>query len=93
MWRELEKRCTALRKRKKDSEASTMAGSAGYIFEQIVKLDARVDRKRATLHTWAQSLYLTPRARAGAAPPMKPAPVAKDEMEKILEDAREATGV
>lgn len=34
-------------------------------------LDARLDGKRKLLHALAQSLYLTPRSRAGAEPPRK----------------------
>jgi phage terminase small subunit len=34
-------------------------------------LDARLDGKRKLLHALAQSLYLTPRSRAGVAPPQR----------------------
>lgn len=51
----------------------------------IVKIDARVDRKRALLHTLRQSLYMTPRSRAGVAPPEKPPEKPKTEMEKFLD--------
>lgn len=51
---------------------------------EAVKLDGRVDRKRALLLQWRQSLYLTPRARAGAAPEQKAPPEVPDEMEKLL---------
>jgi len=53
-------------------------------FDAIVKLDGRVDRKRALLHQWRQSLYLTPRTRAGVAPKTKPEPEPEDEMERML---------
>lgn len=56
----------------------------------IVKLDARVDRKRALLHQWRQSLYLTPRARAGVAPKPKEEEEPLDELEMILKEAEEA---
>jgi phage terminase small subunit len=56
-------------------------------FDSILKLDARVDLKRSKLHTLRQSLYLTPRARAGTAPAAKEEEEAPDEMEKLLNDA------
>jgi hypothetical protein len=56
-------------------------------FDSILKLDARVDLKRSKLHTLRQSLYLTPRSRAGTAPAAKEEEEAPDEMEKLLNDA------
>jgi hypothetical protein len=53
----------------------------------IVKMDARVDRKRAQLHVLRQSLYLTPRSRAGVAPPAKEPEKPKSEMDKLLDGA------
>jgi phage terminase small subunit len=40
-------------------------------FDAVVKLDGRADRKRDLMFKLQQSLYLTPRARAGAAPKEK----------------------
>jgi hypothetical protein len=51
----------------------------------IVKIDARVDRKRALLLSLYQSLYLTPRSRAGVVPPEKPPEKEKTDMEKFLD--------
>jgi len=59
--------------------------SVNWGLDEIVKLDARVDRKRALLHTLRQSLYLTPRSRAGVAPPEKPPEEPKSEMAKIID--------
>lgn len=56
-------------------------------FDTILKLDSRVDLKRSKLHTLRQSLYLTPRARAGAAPKEKEVQAPPDEMEKLLNSA------
>ena len=84
LYSELEKKQAALAKRKKAMDGDALAGSIGYIADVVIKLDARVDRKRALLLTLAQSLYLTPRARAGYIPPKKPAPVSRDEMDEIL---------
>ena len=47
-------------------------------------MDARLDGKRKLLHTLAQSLYLTPRSRAGVEPPTKEPDVPKSEMEGLL---------
>lgn len=55
-------------------------------FEQIVKLDGRSDRKRALLLQLRQSLYLTPRARAGVAPPEKKPDEPQSELDKLLNE-------
>jgi hypothetical protein len=52
--------------------------------DALIKLDARVDRKRAHLHKLRESLYLTPRARAGVAPAAAQAEEPPDEMEQLL---------
>jgi len=52
---------------------------------KVIKYDARLDGKRKLLHTLSQSLYLTPRSRAGVEPPTKPAVQPKSEMEKVLD--------
>ena len=59
--------------------------SINWSLGMIVKLDGRVDRKRALLHTLRQSLYLTPRSRAGVTPPEKEPEEPPSEMDKILE--------
>jgi len=59
--------------------------SVNWTLDEIVKLDARVDRKRSLLHTLRQSLYMTPRSRAGVSPPEKPPEEPKTEMAKILD--------
>ena len=51
---------------------------------RVQGLDARLDGKRKLVHALAQSLYLTPRSRAGVAPPEKPPEEPKDDMEKLL---------
>ena len=53
-------------------------------FDAVVKLDGRVDRKRALMHQWRQSLYLTPRTRAGVAPEPKKEPEPEDDLERML---------
>jgi len=55
-------------------------------FENIIKLDGRADRKRALMLQIRQSLYLTPRSRAGAAPDPKEKEPPPDEMETLLNE-------
>lgn len=52
--------------------------------EMVTKVDARVDRKRALLHQFRQSLYLTPRTRAGVAAATRKPPEPEDELERML---------
>ena len=58
--------------------------SVNWAFDKIVKVDARVDRKRALLLQLRQSLYLTPRSRAGVAPAEKAPEEPEDEMTRLL---------
>ena len=57
------------------------------LLDAASKLDARIDRKRALLFQMRQSLYLTPRARAGVAPAKKEDPEPPDELEQLLNEA------
>ena len=71
----------------KDSErVESLAPKITYAFDAVVKLDARADRKRALLLQHRQSLYLTPRARAGAAPAKKEQESPADEFEQMLNE-------
>lgn len=58
-------------------------------YSDVIKLDGRVDRKRALLLQWRQSLYLTPRARSAAVPAKKEKPEEPDELEQLLDDFEE----
>lgn len=60
------------------------AALAEDLLESLVKIDARADRKRALATQMRQSLYLTPRARAGVAPKQKEKEEAPDELEMLL---------
>jgi hypothetical protein len=73
------------------AEQLAIAQKMADILDQIMKLDARVDRKRSLIHTLRQSLYLTPRSRAGVAPEMKEEDVAS-EMELLLGEVRNVIG-
>ena len=71
-------------------KAIEMASRCLDAFEAVVKLDGRVDRKRALLLQWRQSLYLTPRARAGAAPDRKEKPAEViDPLESLLNNVND----
>lgn len=70
-WQLMVKRQEELLKEGKIDEAVYLATRVGDAVEAIIKLDGRVDRKRALMLQQRQSLYLTPRARAGVAPAKK----------------------
>jgi hypothetical protein len=57
----------------------------GAILARLQGLDARLDGKRKLIHSLSQSLYLTPRSRAGVAPPEKIIEI-QSEMEKLLSE-------
>lgn len=63
-----------------------LVGKLNRSSENLVKLDGRADRKRALLFQLRQSLYLTPRARAGAAPAEKTPEPPPDELEMLLNE-------
>jgi hypothetical protein len=62
------------------------AALAEDLLESLVKIDGRADRKRALALQMRQSLYLTPRARAGVAPKQKDKEEQPDELDAILND-------
>lgn len=66
------------------TDAVNLAGDIAHGFDGIVKLDARRERKRALLKLFRESLYLTPRARAGVAPANKDLPEPPDPLEQLL---------
>ena len=57
---------------------------ANALFQRFQGMDARLDGKRKLLVTISQSLYLTPRSRAGVAPPEKEPEQPKSEMGDLL---------
>jgi len=57
-----------------------------YSFDMILKLDARLDRKADLLHKFSQSIYLTPRSRAGVAPNSKHDEPEPDALEQLLDN-------
>lgn len=69
----------------KRDEALALAIEVVGAFDAVIKLDARGERKRAHLQKLRESLYLTPRARAGAAPKRKEK-TDEDPFDKFLND-------
>jgi phage terminase small subunit len=55
------------------------------LFQRFQGMDARLDGKRKLLLALSQSLYLTPRSRAGVAPPEKEPEKPKSEMDNLLD--------
>ncbi|PKN85586.1 MAG: hypothetical protein CVU46_10475 [Chloroflexi bacterium HGW-Chloroflexi-8] len=70
-WQLMAKVQEELTKLGKVDEAVLVASKSIEAVDAIIKLDGRVDRKRALMLQHRQSLYLTPRARAGVAPTKK----------------------
>jgi phage terminase small subunit len=62
-----------------------MWGIVNALFGRFKEMDARLDAKRKLLHTLSQSLYLTPRSRAGVAPQEREDAEPDDEMARLLE--------
>ena len=62
-----------------------LTNAVNWAFDNSVKLDARVDQKRKMLHTMRQSLYLTPRSRAGFIPEEKPPEKKQSDMSRIID--------
>lgn len=85
IWQQFEKERIRLLDEDDAAGATKAAVHAADTFELIVKLDSRGDRKRSLLLQMRQSLYLTPRARAGAAPEKKEQePAVMDPLEALL---------
>ncbi len=65
-------------------DAGKLAGRVVDASDAVIQLDSRSDRKRDLLLKLRQSLYLTPRARAGAAPKTKVEDPPEDPFEQLL---------
>lgn len=65
-------------------EAAKLAERVIDATNEVVQLDSRADRKRDLLMKLRQSLYLTPRSRAGAAPKTKTEEPPEDPFEHLL---------
>lgn len=89
-WLEISEHHKKLTKEDRIEEAIDYAVKLVYAFDAVVKLDGRADRKRALLHQMRQSLYLTPRARAGVAPAGKKEEEEPDELEQLLNEVTDS---
>lgn len=58
---------------------------ANALLQRFQGMDARMDGKRKLVFSLAQSLYLTPRSRAGVAPTEKEPEQPKSEMDNLLD--------
>jgi len=92
LWQSLAKKADVVKKKEGDALALEISVQVSGVFDSILKLDARADQKRKTLFAMQKSLYMTPRARAGATPMRKAPEQPKDEMEKLLEETPNANG-
>lgn len=70
----------------KKEAAEMVAMKVVNLFDSIIKLDGRADRKRDMLMKLRQQMYLTPRARAGTDPKKKPKEEPEDPFEKMLNE-------
>ena len=74
-------------------EAAKLAQRVLDANDAVVQLDSRADRKRDLLMRLRQSLYLTPRARAGAAPKAKIEEPPEDPFEQLLNRLPNRAGI
>lgn len=92
LWQSLAKTVDVVAKKGDRERALEISVEVSGVFDSILKLDARADQKRKTIFAMQKSLYMTPRARAGAIPRRKAPEQPKDEMEKLLEETPDANG-
>ena len=88
-WLELAQEHEEMKRQAMQDEAAYVAIKIVDAFDAIIKLDARIDRKKGLLHQLRQSLYLTPRARAAVAPKPKDKPRPADDMDQLLDEAKD----
>jgi phage terminase small subunit len=89
IWEQLDAQRLALIKANNLDEALKVSIRVTDTFDSILRIDGRVDRKRDLMFKLRQSLYLTPRARAGTAPSKKEKEEPPDEMERLLDDVND----
>ena len=81
----LAKELELLRKKGDIENAAKVASRVIDATNEVVQLDSRADRKRDLLMKLRQSLYLTPKARAGAAAKTKTEDPPEDPFERLLD--------
>jgi len=79
----IEKKLARIRTDDLDTLYKVMAQNNA-LLARLQGLDARLDGKRKLRHTYEQSLYLTPRSRAGVEPPTKEDPTPKSNIEEYM---------
>jgi phage terminase small subunit len=89
IYKNLSKLYSQFMKNGQETDAVMMASKVTGAFDAVVKLDGRVDRKRDLMFKMRQHLYLTPRSRAGVAPPQKEREKEVDPMEAFLNEVTE----
>ena len=85
-WKKLDGKWSTIEADLSGKDLLTAIAQLQSAFTDVIKLDGRVDRKRALLLQLRQSLYLTPRARSAAVPAKKQKPEEPDDLEKLLDD-------
>ncbi|MBE0699679.1 MAG: P27 family phage terminase small subunit [Anaerolineaceae bacterium] len=89
IYKNLSKLYSQFMKNGQETDAVMMASKVTGAFDAVVKLDGRVDRKRDLMFKMRQHLYLTPRSRAGVAPPQKEREKEVDPLEAFLNEVTE----
>jgi cobalamin-dependent methionine synthase I len=91
-WRAAQKAFDRLSRKKiaNAKEFAKLLTAINSTFDDVVKLDARADRKRSLLLALRQSLYLTPRSRAGVNPPEKQPEKPKSKLGALIDAADKA---
>lgn len=84
-WTALDKQLALIRPKGEDmNKYLKLLEQKNALLARYQGFDARLDGKRKLLHALSQSLYLTPRSRAGVAPTEKPAEDSDDPLEDML---------
>lgn len=91
VWTMLNKQRVECIEKAQMDQALSLADKISKLFETILKLDGRTDRKRDMLVKIRQSMYMTPRARAGTAPKVKATPPPEDPFETYLDEVSTRT--
>ena len=90
-YKAIQKQVTKLRSAKMSDEGLknylSLLNQLNALLTRLQSFDARIDGKRKLIHSLSQSLYLTPRSRAGVAPAQREEDDPMDEMETLLNSA------
>lgn len=78
-----------VKRMKNGDEKIKQWGVVNALYQNFKGMDARVDGKRKLKHEAETKLYLTPRSRAGVAPPEKPKEPPKSGIESLIDGNNE----